>query len=132
MVVKKNVVLASVLALMLVLTACGGNSGGGSADNDAGSAGSGNEMAVDNTLDIQGQNFNFGQDTFKVKAGEPITINFKSTEGMHGLAIDEFDINISGEGTATFTPEEPGEYTIYCSIPCGNGHKDMKSTLIVE
>lgn len=129
---KKTVVLASFLALMLVMTACGGNSGGSSANNNAGSDGSDNEMEADNTLDIEGKNFNFGETTFKVKAGEPVTINFKSTEGVHGLAIDEFDINISSKGTATFTPEKPGKYIIYCNIPCGNGHKDMKSTLIVE
>ncbi|WP_235000438.1 cupredoxin domain-containing protein [Virgibacillus dakarensis] len=51
---------------------------------------------------------------------------------MHGLAIDDFDVNIEGDGNATFTPDKPGEYTIYCSIPCGQGHSDMTSTLVVK
>ncbi|MFS0752823.1 hypothetical protein [Oceanobacillus sp. 1P07AA] len=51
---------------------------------------------------------------------------------MHGLAIDDLDVRIDGGGDAVFTPEKPGEYAIYCSIPCGEGHNDMVSTLIVQ
>lgn len=129
---KKSMVLASVLVLMIVLAACGANSEENSG-NEGGESGEPQEStATNNTLDIDATNFNFGQEEFRVKVGEPVTVNLKSTEGMHGLAIDEFDVDISGEGTVEFTPEKPGEYTIYCSIPCGEGHNDMKSTLIVE
>lgn len=51
---------------------------------------------------------------------------------MHGIAIDESEINIEEVGEATLTPEEPGEYMIYCSVPCGEGHDDMNVMLVVQ
>lgn len=125
-------IIATLLALTLVLAACGGNNGedsDGAAENTGGSEAN---MVADNSLDIEATNFKFDQKEYRVKAGEPVTINFKSSEGMHGIAIDEFDVDISGDGTAQFTPGDPGEYIIYCNIPCGQGHSDMKSTIIVE
>jgi len=129
---KKGMVVVSMLVLMLVLTACGGNNEEKSEDENKGASEPQEDIIINNTLDIEATNFNFGQEQFKVKVGEPVTINFKSTEGMHGLGIDEFDVDISGEGKAEFTPEKPGEYEMYCNIPCGGGHNDMKTTLIVE
>jgi cytochrome c oxidase subunit 2 len=83
-------------------------------------------------IDITASNFEFDQAEYTANVGEEVKITLTNDEGMHGIAIDEMDVNIEGDGEATFTPEEPGEYTIYCSVPCGQGHAEMKSTLIVE
>ena len=127
---KKFLLLTAFSALFVILAACSGGEEQAESDNTADS--SSEVVAENNTLDIEGTNFEFGSEKFVVKSGEEVTINFKSTEGIHGLAIDDFDVNISNEGTATFTPTEPGEYKIYCSIPCGEGHDNMVSTLVVE
>ncbi|GAB4074544.1 hypothetical protein GCM10028778_20470 [Barrientosiimonas marina] len=137
---KKGLLVMLVLGIALFLAACGG---GDSGNDDSGSSDSnGSEKtqensgdsseASGNSLDIAATNWKFDQDEYTVSAGEPVDISLTSKEGNHGLAIDKFDVNIKGEGKASFTPEEPGEYTMYCSVPCGKGHSDMKSTLVVE
>lgn len=90
------------------------------------------QLEATNELHIHATNFEFDQEKYVVKAGEEVTINFTSDEGYHGLAIDEFRVHISGRGKATFTPDKPGEYKIYCHIYCGHGHERMIATLIVK
>ncbi|RYG73502.1 cytochrome C oxidase subunit II [Lentibacillus lipolyticus] len=127
---KKGLLAMLVLGLALFLAACGGGDSSGSdeAESDGGDA----AESSGNTLDVTATNFSFDKDEYTVPAGEEVTVSLTNEEGMHGIGIDEFDVNMEGEGETTFTPEEPGEYTIYCSVPCGQGHADMKSTLVVE
>ncbi len=121
----KKVLTIFLLSLTVILAACGGG-------DDSGDNGASDEATSNSNLDITATNFEFDQQEYTVQSGEEVTVNLTNEEGSHGLAIDEFDVNIEGEGEATFTPDEAGEYTIYCSVPCGEGHDDMKSTLIVE
>ncbi|QKY71579.1 cytochrome C oxidase subunit II [Lentibacillus sp. CBA3610] len=123
---KKGLLVLLAMGLSLFLAACGGDDSGDSGSSDDTEASSGNE------INLTGTNFSFGQDEFTVPAGEEVTISLTNEDGMHGAAIDEFAIEVEDGDSATFTPEEPGEYEIYCSIPCGNGHDDMVSTLVVE
>ncbi|SDK30711.1 cupredoxin domain-containing protein [Sediminibacillus albus] len=142
---RKSILMVLMLSLLLLLAACGGSddeSGETKQENEQNqteqttggdeSSESPESSEADNTLDIAATDFEFDQEEYTVQSGEEVTINLTSEEGMHGLAIDEFDVNIEEEGTATFTPEEPGEYEIYCSVPCGEGHANMKSTLVVQ
>lgn len=85
-----------------------------------------------NNLNIKATNYDFDKDEYVVKAGEQVTINFTSDEGYHGLAINEFNINIQGNGKATFIPDKPGTYEIHCNVFCGIGHIEMKATLVVQ
>ncbi|GGK02053.1 hypothetical protein GCM10007063_25380 [Lentibacillus kapialis] len=127
---KKGLLTVLALGLVLFLAACGGSDNGNS--GDTGGANSDSSETTGNELNITASNFEFDQDKYTVTAGEEVSVSLANEEGRHGMAIDEFDVNIEGEGEATFTPEEPGEYTVYCSVPCGEGHADMQSTLVVE
>ena len=128
---KKSILATLFLSLILVLAACGGSdeSSEGSTDseNDSGST-----SEATTTLDVTATNFEFNKEAYTVPAGEEVTVSLTSKEGTHGLEIKDTDVNIQGEGEATFTIDEPGEYTIRCSVPCGEGHSDMVSTLIVK
>ncbi|MEK3995156.1 cytochrome C oxidase subunit II [Psychrobacillus sp. FSL K6-2365] len=127
---KKWLLATFFLSVLFVLAACGGkdtSNGTGQVENTSSS----DEANVSNELNITAINFEFDQTEYTVKSGETVKISFANKEGMHGIAIDGLDVDIKGDGGATFTPPEPGEYTIYCNIPCGTGHADMKSTLIV-
>jgi len=124
--VKKGLFVTLLLGLIVILAACSGgtndNSSNNASENSAGS----------NDLSISATDFEFDQEEYTVQSGEEVNVDLTNEEGNHGLAIDDFDIDIQGDGEASFTPEEPGEYEIYCSVPCGEGHDDMNSTLIVE
>ncbi|WP_249871655.1 cupredoxin domain-containing protein [Oceanobacillus saliphilus] len=134
---KKSLLVALFLSLILVLAACGGDDSGTDAgvDNsteETESSSSSEETASNNEIEINASNFEFDQAEYTVNAGEEVKLSLVNVEGMHGIGIDDLDVSIEGDGEVVFTPEEPGEYTIYCNIPCGQGHNDMVSTLIVQ
>lgn len=127
----KRWLLATVLlSVLFVLAACGGKDTSKDTEQVE-NTGSSDETVVNNEINISAINFEFDLEEYTVKAGEKVKISFVSEEGMHGIAIDGHDVDIKGDGEVTFTPTEPGEYTIYCNIPCGAGHADMKSILVV-
>src|SRR5699024_12107393 len=82
------------------------------------------------TVDITATNWEFDQEEYTAPAGE-VTVKLTSKEGFHGIQVEGTDIEIEQDGTASGNLE-PGEYNIICSVPCGAGHDDMVSTLIVE
>lgn len=143
---KKGLLFSLLLSLILVLAACGGgdsdtssdasdNTGTDSAEesasDEANDSTTSDEAAANNEITVIGSNFTFDQDEYVVQSGEEVTLTYVNEEGNHGISIDAFDVNIQGEGEATFIPEEPGEYEIYCNIFCGEGHEDMVATLVV-
>jgi heme/copper-type cytochrome/quinol oxidase subunit 2 len=117
--------LLSVLLLSLIsLTACGG------AEKETAKPAEptdGTEQAVN----ISATNFAFNEEEFSVKAGQPVKISFKSEQGVHGIAISGTDVNLNDGDSETVTLEA-GEYNIICTIPCGSGHTQMVSKLVVS
>lgn len=136
---KKFLLTALFIGLLITLAACGGDDDNASTeaeDTANETAEQTEDTAVSgetvNEINLISTNFSFGdEDAYTVKAGEEVTITHTNEEGHHGIAIDEFDVNIEGDGEATFIPEEPGEYEIYCNVFCGEGHDDMVVTLVV-
>src|SRR5690625_2811036 len=126
------------LGFILVLAACGGNNSSDPGEdtdtnNSAGQTDdSSSDEATSNNVDIIATNWDFDQDEYVVTAGEEVKLTLTNDEGMHGIVIDGLDVQVDGDGETTFTATEPGEYSILCSIPCGQGHNDMISTLIVQ
>lgn len=136
---KKSILVTLFLSLILVLAACGGDDSGSATDTEVDnpteeteSTSGAEDSTSNNEIEINASNFEFDQAEYTVNAGEEVKLSLTNVEGMHGIGIDEVDVSIEGDGEAVFTPEEPGEYTIYCNIPCGEGHADMVSTLIVQ
>src|SRR5699024_9230745 len=126
-ILRKKILFALFLGVVLILAACSEDDTDQQVDSS-----SQEDSQTANQVDIIASNFELDPVEYTVNAGEEVKITLTNDEGMHGLAIDEFDVNIQGDGEATFTPDEPGEYTIYCNIPCGQGHAEMISTLIVQ
>ncbi len=138
---KKNILFAIVLALSLVLAACGGNA----------------EETTAITVTVN--EFSFDPNPITVTAGTPVEITLVnkgsvehdfvietipvkdvSTEGAmdsHEMSAghQEFDLHTSTAAGETsvlrFTPTQPGTYQIICSVP---GHKEagMIGELIVK
>jgi|SRR5690625_3802886 len=138
-ILRKSILATIFLGLILVLAACGGSNSDGDTNADTDNStdvtedsGSPENSTANNDFEIIATNWDFDQDEYIVQAGEEVNVTLVNEEGMHGIAIDGLDVDIQGDGEATFTPTEPGEYKIYCNIPCGQGHSDMVSTLIVQ
>ncbi|MFF2481532.1 cytochrome C oxidase subunit II [Paenibacillus sp. NPDC058071] len=77
--------------------------------------------------------FTFGQEEYKVKVGDKVILKLQNKSGVHGIKIDELNVDLEGDNLETNLEfDKPGEYIIHCSVPCGAGHTEMKTKLIVE
>jgi heme/copper-type cytochrome/quinol oxidase subunit 2 len=117
---KKIIITGVSIFLIGFLAACGGSG------NEAATAESENGI----TIILEASNWDFDQEEYTVSAGE-VTIQLKNIEGYHGVEIEGTDLKIDGDGEQTVTLA-PGEYLIYCSIPCGADHDKMTAKLIVQ
>jgi cytochrome c oxidase subunit II len=124
---KKLLVLLMGVALVLAIAACGNK------ETAAEPKATGAAQTIGQAVTIKATNFKFDQTEYHVKKGEPVTITLDNSQGMHGASIKDFKVNLSNETkTVTFTPDKAGSFPINCSVMCGSGHANMKSTLIVE
>ena len=88
-------------------------------------------------IPVVAKRFAFEPARVEVKEGERIRLVVTSADGVHGLEIKKFKVNKKiprgGEQiTIDFVASAPGEFPILCSEYCGNGHEEMKGTLVVS
>ena len=88
-------------------------------------------------IEIVAKRFAFEPSMIEVVAGEPVRLLVRSADGPHGFQVKKFKIGkeIPRGGdpvTIDFTPDAPGQFPILCSEYCGDGHDDMKGTLVVS
>jgi plastocyanin len=134
---KWTAIVGLVMALSLVLAACGGSSGGSS------SGGS--------TIKTTMTDFKFDPNTWTVNAGQQVTIDLTNngstdhswalmSKPISGSFTDADKANVlfsktvpAGQtATATFTaPSTPGSYQVICDIP-GHFEAGMQGTLTVK
>ncbi|CAM3999327.1 plastocyanin/azurin family copper-binding protein [Paenibacillus alkaliterrae] len=125
---KKWLLFASAICLVIVLAACGANSGANQQVNTS-VADSG---AATSELVITASNWKFDKTEYKIKAGETFNLKLDSIDGMHGVQIKKTKYEIDNGKTVSVNFSEPGEYDMICSLPCGQGHRTMVAKLIVE
>jgi cytochrome c oxidase subunit 2 len=69
-----------------------------------------------------------------VPAGRPVNLNIISEDVLHSLFIPAFKIKedaVPGMHTRLwFKAPRPGEYAIFCSEYCGQGHSSMISKVV--
>ncbi|MCY9666071.1 cupredoxin domain-containing protein [Paenibacillus alginolyticus] len=125
---KKLLVLFMGIVLIFAIAACGNkDTKSTQSSSPAATAAAGQQVL------LKASNFKFDQSEYRVKKGEPVTITLDNTQGVHGASIKEFKVNLDNSNkTVTFTPDKAGSFPINCSIMCGSGHANMKTTLIVE
>jgi len=88
-------------------------------------------------LHIEAYNFGFKVlNDVQINKGDTVKIILTSKEGIHGLSLPEFNVEMGpinpGETkTAEFIADKSGTFDYFCNVPCGPGHRDMKSTLTV-
>lgn len=77
-------------------------------------------------------NWSFSEPEIRAKVGDTLKLTLNNEVGVHGLKIDDMNVNIKNGETATVRLDKAGTYDFYCSIQCGQGHDNMTGQIIVE
>jgi cytochrome c oxidase subunit II len=87
------------------------------------------------TVEVVAKRFVFEPSTIEVEVGEQVRLVVTSADGVHGVGIRKFKVNtLVPRGRAVtieFVASEPGTFPIVCSEACGDGHEDMRGSLVV-
>ena len=80
--------------------------------------------------------FSFEPAAIEVTEGDRVRLLVSSADGVHGVGIRKFKVNtlVPRGGmpvTIEFTASEAGTYPIVCSEKCGDGHANMRGSLVV-
>ncbi|KIL37806.1 hypothetical protein SD70_30655 [Gordoniibacillus kamchatkensis] len=85
------------------------------------------------TLKVTMSNWKFDQAEYQVKAGETKKVTLVLAEGVHELNIPDLGIKLNAQNRqAEVKFDKPGKFEMHCSLPCGQGHEQMKATLVVQ
>jgi len=129
--VSSRFLLYSVLALSAV-GASGDLSAQGAQDK-----GSNQQTTEPRVIEIVAKRYAFEPAMIEAVVGERLRLTVVSADGPHGFEIKKFKVKQPiPRGTTPvvieFTPTEAGRFPILCSEYCGDGHNDMKGTLVVQ
>ena len=90
---------------------------------------------VDRTIRVAASNFEFSPAEISVNPGDRLTIELTSTDVVHGLYLDSYNLQISADPgqtqTLTFTADRSGTFRFRCSVTCGDLHPFMIGKLHV-
>jgi cytochrome c oxidase subunit II len=91
--------------------------------------------AQEQNFRIEARQFAYSPSEIDVNPGDTVSIQLVSTDVVHGLYIDGYDISIEADpgqtGTLTFTADKPGAFRVRCNITCGAMHPFMIGKLNV-
>jgi len=92
--------------------------------------------AATRVIEITVDNWSFSPAIITAKKGEKVQITLVGTNGMHSFAVPALSINepvSAGETKTVMLPTgEAGTFEFLCRIPCGEGHKDMRGSIVIE
>ncbi len=88
-------------------------------------------------IEVIAKRFAFEPAEIEVTVGEKVTLAVRSADGVHGIEIKNVKVKKEIPRGAEpvmieFTAKEAGRFPIVCSEYCGDGHDDMKGTLVVK
>ncbi|WKZ34991.1 MAG: cupredoxin domain-containing protein [Anaerolineales bacterium] len=87
------------------------------------------------TFEIDAHQFAYSPSEIKVNPGDTVTIQLVSTDVVHGIYVDDYDISVEADpgqsATLTFVADKPGSFRFRCNITCGAMHPFMIGKLTV-
>ena len=87
------------------------------------------------TFEIDARQFAYSPSELKVNPGDTVTIQLVSTDVVHGLYVDGYDISVEADpgqtATLTFVADKPGSFRFRCNVTCGAMHPFMIGKLEV-
>ncbi|MGH7225678.1 MAG: cupredoxin domain-containing protein [Gemmataceae bacterium] len=89
-----------------------------------------------NVVKVTASKFHFSPDRIVLKKGVANTLQFTSNDTTHGFLLRPFNLDLDlapGKVTSvTVVPPSSGTFRAICDHCCGDGHGDMKMTIVVE
>jgi heme/copper-type cytochrome/quinol oxidase subunit 2 len=87
------------------------------------------------TFRIDGRQFAYSPSELHVNPGDTVTIELVSTDVVHGLYVDGYDVSVEADPgqtkMLTFTANKPGSFRFRCNVTCGAMHPFMIGKLTV-
>ena len=87
------------------------------------------------TFRIEAGQFAYSPSELKVNPGDTVTIQLVSTDVVHGLYVDGYDISVEADpgqpATLAFIADKPGSFRFRCNVTCGAMHPFMIGKLNV-
>ena len=87
------------------------------------------------TFRVEAGQFAYSPSELKVNPGDLVAIQLVSTDVVHGLYVDGYDISIEADPgqtkTLSFVADKPGSFRFRCNVTCGAMHPFMIGKLIV-
>jgi heme/copper-type cytochrome/quinol oxidase subunit 2 len=84
---------------------------------------------------IKASSFQYTPEAIHVNPGDHVTIDLVSTDVVHGLYIDGYDLNVMADpgqtATLSFVADQTGTFRMRCSATCGALHPFMIGKLSV-
>ena len=87
------------------------------------------------TFQVKASRFEFSPAEITVNPGDQVSIELTSSDVVHGLYIDGYNLQIAADPgqtqTLTFTADQSGTFRLRCSVTCGDLHPFMIGKLHV-
>jgi heme/copper-type cytochrome/quinol oxidase subunit 2 len=87
------------------------------------------------TFRIDARQYAYSPTELKVNEGDTVTIQLVSTDVVHGLYVDDYDVSVEADpgqsATLTFVADKLGSFRFRCNITCGAMHPFMIGKLTV-
>ena len=84
---------------------------------------------------IDARQFAYSPSELAVNPGDMVTIQLVSTDVVHGLYIDGYDLSVEADpgqtATLTFFADKAGSFRFRCNVTCGAMHPFMIGKLTV-
>jgi heme/copper-type cytochrome/quinol oxidase subunit 2 len=81
------------------------------------------------TFRIEARQFAYSPSELKVNPGDTVNIELVSTDVVHGLYLDGYDISIEADPgqtkTLSFVADKAGSFRFRCNVTCGAMHPFM-------
>ena len=88
------------------------------------------------TFQVDARQYAYSPSELKVNTGDTVTIQLISTDVVHGLYVDGYDISVEADpgqsAKLTFIADKSGSFRFRCNVTCGAMHPFMIGKLTVD
>lgn len=81
-------------------------------------------------FELNATRFEYSPDTVLVNKGDLVRIKINNIDTMHGIRIPSYGVR--DENFVEFIANKSGEFDFFCTVFCGDEHREMKGRLVVQ